>query len=71
MILASLPAGDRPSRLSGTLQVLSRVVVLYRPGSTAERQQIVEALESPPVVANATEAVAKVGEMAETQEMLV
>ena len=61
MILASLPnavsAEILASRLVGTLQVLTRVIVLYRPGSTAERQQILKALESPPSATTATEAV--------------
>ena len=52
MLLASLPAGVRDeilaSRLSGSLALLSRVVVLYRPGSVVERQQILTSLESPP-----------------------
>ena len=46
MILASLPstvsAEILASRLVGTFQVLTRVIVLYRPGSTAERQQILK-----------------------------
>eukprot|EP00439_Symbiodinium_sp_Y106_P061243 s1399_g9.t1 len=61
MILISLPEAVRAEilalRLSGTLAVLGRVMVLYRPGSTAERQQILKALEQPPVANNASEAV--------------
>ena len=61
MLLASLPESVRTeilaSRLTGALQVLGRVMVLYRPGSTAERQQILKALELPPTATNAAEAV--------------
>ena len=61
MLLASLPESVRTeilaSRLTGALQVLGRVMVLYRPGSTAERQQILKALETPAEAANASEAV--------------
>eukprot|EP00439_Symbiodinium_sp_Y106_P015829 s83_g2.t1 len=61
MLLASLPESVRTeilaSRLTGALQVLGRVMVLYRPGSTAERQQIFKALETPAEAANAGEAV--------------
>ena len=61
MLLASLPESVRTeilaSRLTGALQVLGRVMVLYRPGSTAERQQILKALELPPVATTASEAV--------------
>ena len=61
MLLASLPAGVRDeilaSRLSGSLALLSRVVVLHRPGSVVERQQILTSLESPPQASNAVEAV--------------
>ena len=46
------------SRLNGTLAILARVVVLYRPGSVVERQQVLASLESPPPAANANEAVA-------------
>ena len=61
MLLASLPEAVRTevlaSRLTGALQVLGRVMVLYRPGSTAERQQILKALELPPSAKTANEAV--------------
>ena len=61
MLLSSLPEGIKAevlaSRLTGTLQVLGRVMVLYRPGSAAERQQILKALESPTSANNASEAV--------------
>ncbi|CAE7758600.1 RE1 [Symbiodinium sp. CCMP2456] len=61
MLLASLPESVRTeilaSRLTGALQVLGRVMVLYRPGSTAERQQILKALELPAVASTAAEAV--------------
>ncbi|CAE7894355.1 unnamed protein product, partial [Symbiodinium necroappetens] len=45
------------TRLVGTLAMLSRIVVLYRPGSIAERQQVLRALENPHQAANAAEAV--------------
>ena len=61
MLLASVPEGVRDeilaSRLSGTLALLARVVVLYRPGSVVERQQILSSLENPPQANNAAEAV--------------
>ena len=61
MILTSLPDAVRAEilalRLSGTLAVLGRVMVLYRPGSAAERQQILRALEGPTGASTATEAV--------------
>eukprot|EP00439_Symbiodinium_sp_Y106_P020836 s5267_g2.t1 len=61
MILSSLPDTVRAEvlalRLTGTLAVLGRVMVLYRPGSAAERQQILKALESPSTATSATEAV--------------
>ncbi|CAE7227836.1 GIP [Symbiodinium sp. CCMP2456] len=61
MILASVPETVKAellsTRLVGTLAMLARVVVLYRPGSLAERQQVLRALESPSQAANAAEAV--------------
>ena len=61
MILSSLPDTVRAEvlalRLTGTLAVLGRVMVLYRPGSAAERQQILKALESPSTATSAAEAV--------------
>ena len=61
MILASVPEAVKSellsTRLVGSLAMLSRVVVLYRPGSTAERQQVVRALESPSQAASAADAV--------------
>ena len=46
MILAALPEAVRAEalalRLTGTLAVLGRIMVLYRPGSAAERQQTTE-----------------------------
>ncbi|CAE7207099.1 RE1 [Symbiodinium natans] len=61
MILASLPESVRgevmAARLSGTLQILARVIVLYRPGGAAERQQVLKALESPTVASTPLEAV--------------
>ena len=53
MILASLPESVKgeimAARLSGTLQILARAMVLYRPGGAAERQQVLKALESRPL----------------------
>ena len=44
MLIASFPDSVKEevlaSRLSGTLAILARVVVLYRPGSVVERQQV-------------------------------
>ncbi|CAE7246860.1 TY2B-DR3 [Symbiodinium sp. CCMP2456] len=61
MILASLPESVKTellsSRVVGTLAMLCRVVVLYRPGSVAERQQILRALEVPTTATTASEAV--------------
>eukprot|EP00439_Symbiodinium_sp_Y106_P050041 s545_g6.t1 len=61
MILASVPEAVKSellsTRLVGSLAMLSRVVVLYRPGSIAERQQILRALESPSPAGNAADAV--------------
>ncbi|OLP75490.1 Copia protein [Symbiodinium microadriaticum] len=61
MLLACVPEAVRSEvlamRLTGTLQVLGRIMVLYRPGSSAERQQILKALEGPTPSNNAPEAV--------------
>ena len=61
MILASIPEAVKTdilaARLAGTLPMLARVVVLYRPGSVAERQQILQALESPSVARSPSDAV--------------
>ena len=61
MLLLSAPSSLREelaSRLSGTLAILARVVVLYRPGSVVERQQVLASLESPPQAVNAADAAA-------------
>ena len=61
MILASVPDGMKvellSSRAVGTLASLARIVILYRPGSMAERQQILKALEAPSGATTAAEAV--------------
>eukprot|EP00439_Symbiodinium_sp_Y106_P030091 s1024_g3.t1 len=61
MILASVPDGVKAELLSsravGTLAMLARIVILYRPGSIAERQQILKALEAPTGASTAAEAV--------------
>ena len=41
----------------GTLATLARIVILYRPGSMAERQQILKSLESPSTASSAADAV--------------
>ena len=50
MLLSSVPEGVRDeilaSRLNGSLALLSRAVVLYRPGSVVERQQILASLRT-------------------------
>ena len=61
MILSALPEAVRAEvlalRLTGTLAVLGRVMVLYRPGSAAERLQILRAPESPSPATSAAESV--------------
>ena len=61
MILAALPEAVRAEvlalRLTGSSAVLGRIMVLYRPGSAAERQQILKALESPQTASTPQEAV--------------
>ena len=61
MVLMSVPVSVREellaSRLSGTLPILARVVVLYRPGSVVERQQVLTSLECPPQATTASDAV--------------
>ena len=62
MLLSSIPDGVQEeilaSRLTGTLSILARVVVLCRPGSVVERQQVLASLESPPQATTAADAVA-------------
>ena len=61
MILASVPEAVKSellsTRLVGSLSMLCRVVVLYRPGSIAERQQVLRALETPVKATSAADAV--------------
>ena len=61
MLLACVPESVREellaSRVSGTLAILARVIVLCRPGSVVERQQILSSLENPPQATTAAEAV--------------
>ena len=61
MLLSSVPDSVRDeilaSRLTGTLSILARVIVLYRPGSVVERQQVLASLESPPQATTAADAV--------------
>ncbi|CAE7212420.1 TY2B-DR3 [Symbiodinium microadriaticum] len=62
MVLASIPEAIKgeilATRLVGTLPILARIVVLYRPGSVVEKQQILKALESPGSATTAGDAVA-------------
>ena len=61
MLLSSVADGIRDeiltSRLPGILPILARVIVLYRPGSVVERQQVLASLESPPQATIAADAV--------------
>ncbi|CAE7769634.1 GIP [Symbiodinium sp. CCMP2592] len=58
MILGSVPETVKSeARVNGTLPMLARIIVLYRPSSVAERQQILKALEAPGTAANAVDAV--------------
>ncbi|CAE7232960.1 TY2B-DR3 [Symbiodinium microadriaticum] len=61
MVLASIPEAIKgeilATRLVGTLPILARIVVLYRPGSVVEKQQILKALESPGSATTAGDAV--------------
>ncbi|CAE7258992.1 unnamed protein product [Symbiodinium sp. CCMP2456] len=45
------------NRLNSTLGILGRIVTIYRPGSAAERQQVLRALESPGSAATPAELV--------------
>ena len=61
MVLASVPETIKgeilATRIVGTLPILARIVVLYRPGSVVEKQQILKALESPGSATTAGDAV--------------
>ncbi|CAE7224366.1 RE1, partial [Symbiodinium microadriaticum] len=51
MLLQAVPEAIKAellaNRLGTTLGILGRIVTIYRPGSAAERQQVLKALESP------------------------
>ncbi|CAE7327876.1 RE1 [Symbiodinium sp. CCMP2592] len=53
MLLQAVPEGIRAevlaNRLQSTLSILARIMTIYRPGSAAERQQVLRALEMPAV----------------------
>ena len=64
MILGSVPETVKSELLSarviGTLPMLARIIVLYRPGSVAERQQILKASkEAPGTASSAVDAVSE------------
>ena len=60
MVLQAVPESVKrevmANRLSSTAEVLARVVTLYRPGSSVERQQILKALAEPMVASSPLEA---------------
>ncbi|CAE7479613.1 GIP, partial [Symbiodinium necroappetens] len=51
MLLQAVPENIKSellaNRLSTTLSILARILTIYRPGSSVERQQVLKALESP------------------------
>ncbi|CAE7218596.1 RE1 [Symbiodinium sp. CCMP2456] len=51
MLLQAVPDGLKAelmaNRLSSTISILGRILTIYRPGSAAERQQVLRALENP------------------------
>ena len=51
MLLQAVPENIKvellANRLSSTLSILARILTIYRPGSSVERQQVLKALESP------------------------
>ncbi|CAE7749536.1 RE1, partial [Symbiodinium sp. CCMP2456] len=51
MLLQAVPEAIKSellaNRLSSTLGILGRILTIYRPGSAAERQQVLKALEAP------------------------
>ncbi|CAE7274874.1 TY4B-J [Symbiodinium sp. CCMP2592] len=51
MLLQSIPEAIRTevlaNRLQTTLSILARILTIYRPGSSVERQQVLKALEQP------------------------
>ena len=53
MLLQAIPDNIRAevlaNRLQTTLAILARILTIYRPGSSAERQQVLKALEQPGV----------------------
>ena len=61
LLLASTPEDIRrelvASRVRSSLEILSRLMVLYRPGSAMEKSSLLRHLESPPATNTAAEAV--------------
>ena len=61
MLLQAVPANLKnelmANRLSSTISILGRILTIYRPGSAAERQQVLRALEAPGTANNAGELV--------------
>ena len=61
LLLASTPEDIRrelvASRVRSSLEILSRLMVLYRPGSAMEKSSLLRHLESPPATSTAAEAV--------------
>ena len=56
MILGSVPDTVKSELLSARVIGTLPMLALYRPGSVAERQQILKALENPGTAANAVDA---------------
>ncbi|CAE7877177.1 TY4B-J [Symbiodinium necroappetens] len=61
MLLQAVPEGLKnellANRLNTTVGILGRILVIYRPGSAAERQQVLRALENPGSSATAADLV--------------
>ena len=61
MLLQAVPDAIRAellaNRLGSTVSILGRIVTIYRPGSSIERQQVLKALECPKVAATPLELV--------------
>ncbi|CAE7610832.1 TY4B-J [Symbiodinium sp. CCMP2456] len=61
MLLQAVPEGLKgelmANRLSSTISILGRILTIYRPGSAAERQQVLRALENPGTATTAADLV--------------
>ena len=61
MILQAIPGDIRKelvaSRARSTLEIMCRLMVIYRPGSMAEKSQLLRKIENPDAATNAVEAV--------------